>query len=95
MGSQFQNGKRYVTETDGLRVLVQVEQGQWSYRIIRLADGETLADKTPLWPWDQTDDAAKIVAIERALQLLNRPGEDASAVAKQLSWKTYVNTPLI
>ena len=78
--------KGYSAKLSSLAITVEIRETGWSYSIQR--EGKEIARHIPCWLWNQTDELAKIEAVERALELLGRQA-DPAVVSNALEWRPY------
>ena len=79
-------GKVYISKLGQLEITVALRGKGWSYRIQQ--DGKEVARHVPCWLWNQTDQSAKMEAVERALELLGWQA-DPRTISKALNWMPY------
>ena len=79
-------GKGYSSKIGQLEITVELWGKRWNYWIKE--GGKEIARHVPCWLWNQTDELAKIEAVEKALELLEWPS-DAVAISKALEWRPY------
>jgi len=68
---------------DGMRIRVEVFVSAWRYTIWR--DGGEIAAHDPCWPENQTEEAARVEAVTKVLELLRRP-DDPAIVSRESAW---------
>jgi hypothetical protein len=79
-------GKGYSSRLGRLEITVEVWGKSWNYWIQE--GGKEIARHVPCWLWNQTDESAKIEAVERALELLGWQA-DAMTISNSLEWRLY------
>lgn len=76
-------GKVYISKLRQLEITVELRGKRWSFWIQQ--DGNEVARHVPCWLWNQTDQSAKMEAVEKALELLGWQA-DPRTILKALNW---------